>query len=194
MSKKAFHPGSYANQKRIHEAEARAEAKRKHDEETLAQYQKEQELFQQRSLVSRESKDKLSLSFMYDAPPGIAKNKEGKNSEELEWTGTKPTSSNSSVASKINATDSSKLKTSDSGTTSKIDSNICLEWKRERPAKRPPKTTTQSQEIKKEPKEEKPDVDIKLKREVLVKRESSSKHDDGEKHIKQESKRIKKEP
>lgn len=72
MSKKAFHPGSYANQKRIQEAEARAEAKRKHDEETLAQYQKEQELFQQKSLVSKESKDKLSLSFMYDAPPGTS--------------------------------------------------------------------------------------------------------------------------
>lgn len=73
MSKKAFHPGSHANQKRIQEAEARAAAKRKHDEETLEQYRKEQELFQQRSLVSRESKDKLSLNFMYEAPPGTAK-------------------------------------------------------------------------------------------------------------------------
>jgi CBF1 interacting corepressor len=72
MSKKAFHPGSYANQKRIKEAEEREAAKLKHDEETLAQYRKEQELFQQKSLVSKESKDKLSLSFMYDAPPGVS--------------------------------------------------------------------------------------------------------------------------
>jgi len=76
MSKKAFHPGSYANQKRIQEAEAKAEAKRKHDEETLEQYRKEQELFQQRSLVSKQSKEKLSLSFMYDAPPGTSQKNE----------------------------------------------------------------------------------------------------------------------
>lgn len=72
MSKKAFHPGSYANQKRIREAEENEAAKLKHDEETLAQYLKEQELFQQRSLVSKESKDKLSLNFMYEAPPGTS--------------------------------------------------------------------------------------------------------------------------
>lgn len=75
MSKKTFHPGSYQNQKRVQDAEAAAEAKRKHDQETLAQYLKEQELFQQQSLVSRESKDKLSLNFMYSAPPGTS-NKE----------------------------------------------------------------------------------------------------------------------
>lgn len=79
MSKKAFHPGSYQNQKRIQEAENKAAEKRKHDADTLAQYQKEQELFQQRSLVSRESKDKLSLSFMYDAPPGTSSDTRGKD-------------------------------------------------------------------------------------------------------------------
>jgi CBF1 interacting corepressor len=72
MSKKAFHPGSYANQKRIKEAEEKEAARLKHEEETLAQYRKEQELFQQKSLVSRESKDKLSLSFMYEGPPGTS--------------------------------------------------------------------------------------------------------------------------
>uniref|UniRef100_A0A6G1SFR4 Corepressor interacting with RBPJ 1 n=1 Tax=Aceria tosichella TaxID=561515 RepID=A0A6G1SFR4_9ACAR len=72
MSKKAFHPGSYANQKRIKEAEEKEAALVKHEEEKYAQYRKEQELFQQKSLVSKESKDKLSLSFMYEAPPGTS--------------------------------------------------------------------------------------------------------------------------
>lgn len=87
MSKKTFHPGSYQNQRRIHEAEAAAEAKRKHDQETLAQYLKEQELFQQQSLVSKESKDKLSLSFMYSAPPGTSNKKDSddKDTDEPKW-------------------------------------------------------------------------------------------------------------
>lgn len=95
MSKKAFHPGSFANQHRIQEAEARAEAKRKHDEETLAQYQKEQELLYQRSLISKESKDKLSLSFMYDAPASCSK-QEDKEEEfkgdkaEIKWKRERP--------------------------------------------------------------------------------------------------------
>lgn len=108
MSKKAFHPGSFANQKRIQEAEAKAEEKRKHDAETLAQYRKEQELFQQRSLVSRESKDKLSLSFMYDAPPGTSDKGDTKDEDipkikwnnddepiiKLKWKRTEPKSKN----------------------------------------------------------------------------------------------------
>ena len=88
MSKKAFHPGSFANQQRVKEAEERAEAKRKHDEETLAQYQKEQELFHQKSLVSKESKAKLSLSFMYDAPPGTSQQDDDADefkSDKLKW-------------------------------------------------------------------------------------------------------------
>lgn len=85
MSKKAFHPGSYANQKRIKEAEEKEAAKQKHEEETLAQYRKEQELFQQKSLVSKESKDKLSLSFMYDAPPGTSQEVKSETIPKMEF-------------------------------------------------------------------------------------------------------------
>lgn len=124
MSKKAFHPGSYANQKRIQEAEAKAEAKRKHDEETLAQYQKEQELFHQKSLVSRESKEKLSLNFMYEAPPGAEKSDE-KKSDKIEWKGSssgKVTICKSGMTTQI----------THPGGIGKDEHNICLEWKREK--------------------------------------------------------------
>lgn len=148
MSKKAFHPGSYANQKRIHEAEAKTEAKRKHDEETLAQYQKEQELFNQKSLVSKQSKDKLSLSFMYEAPAGVEKSDEKKN-EKVEW----------------------KSSSSKSDTPSKTQ-EICLEWKRDKPVKKDTvvdgekfKQEIIKQEIKKETKvKEEPCKDLKYKR------------------------------
>lgn len=125
MSKKAFHPGSYANQKRIHEAEAKAEAKRKHDEETLAQYQKEQELFNQKSLVSKLSKEKLSLSFMYETPAGVEK----PNDKPLEWRG----SSGTGKASTSSGSSSAPLSGGSSG--GELSSNICLEWKRDRPVK-----------------------------------------------------------
>ena len=36
-----------------------------------AQYDKEQELYQNKSLLSKESKDKLEVNFMYEPPPGI---------------------------------------------------------------------------------------------------------------------------
>ena len=35
-----------------------------------AQYDKEQELYQNKSLLSKESKDKLEVNFMYEPPPG----------------------------------------------------------------------------------------------------------------------------
>lgn len=134
MSKKGFHPASFANQKRIHEAEAKAEAKKKHDEETLAQYQKEQELYNQTSLVSKESKAKLALSFMYDAPPGFKKSEDTKPSDKIEWTGSNATK---------------RFKTEPGQGSSKIDHDdhdepvIMLEWKRDRPrVKREPRLPT----------------------------------------------------
>ena len=36
-----------------------------------AQYDKEQELYQNKSLLSKESKDKLEVNFMYEPPPGM---------------------------------------------------------------------------------------------------------------------------
>jgi len=148
MSKKAFHPGSFANQKRIHEAEARAEAKRKHDEETLAQYQKEQELFNQKSLVSKQSKEKLSLSFMYEVPAGVEKPGE-KQSDKVEWTG----SSGRAIQG------SNKPAPGANGQT------ICLEWKREKPVRNAKKADSESvSDIKKES-DNKSKLDLSFKRE-----------------------------
>lgn len=106
MSKKAFHPGSFANQKKIREAEARAELKRKQDEENLEQYRKEQEIWQQKSMISNQDKDKLSLSFMYEVPKELKT-----KSEEVEWTSQRTTAASASKP------------------------EICLQWKRERPKK-----------------------------------------------------------
>lgn len=191
MSKKAFHPGSYANQKRIHEAEAKAEAKRKHDEETLLQYQKEQELFNQKSLVSKQSKEKLSLSFMYEPPPGVEKPDEKRSDKAVEWK-----ASNGNVLSE-------SIKTKPSPSSSKEQQpNICLEWKREKPVSK--KTTshdTVKQELVQKTKTEKStdphNVDPCLKRENLVKTETPLNH--VKREIKPENdglrdqKRIKKE-
>lgn len=161
MSKKAFHPGSYANQKRIQEAEAKAEAKRKHDEETLAQYKKEQELFHQKSLISRESKEKLSLNFMYEAPPGAEKPDE-KKSDKLEW----KANSNSKASASGSGSVPSHLS---HVTNTKSESTICLEWKRDKLVKGSAQEVRQSslkvkpkvEEIKKEKFKEEPDTDLK---------------------------------
>lgn len=157
MSKKAFHPGSYQNQKRIHEAEARAEAKRKHDEETLAQYQKEQELFNQKSLVSKESKEKLSLNFMYDAPPGVEKAND-KKSGKSEWKGSGTASEGHYEAIKLE-------KASIKGETS----GITLEWKRDRPVKNSAQAKRgQESEDRGEKAKSEPVIDLKPKLETLA--------------------------
>lgn len=171
MSKKAFHPGSYQNQKRIHEAEARAEAKRKHDEDTLAQYQKEQELFNQKSLVSKESKEKLSLSFMYDAPPGVEKDTAKKGSEKSEWKGTSSSGIGQYGAIKMEPTTSIKCEAT---------SGITLEWKRDRPvrnsaqAKRGQEVEDKGVAIKVEPKIESDLTDLSTKCRTLSRPESAA--------------------
>ena len=66
MSKKPFHPGSYANIKRVWIAQQKAFEENKKQEELRQQYEREQELYTSRALVSTESKDKLSLNFMYE--------------------------------------------------------------------------------------------------------------------------------
>lgn len=165
MSKKAFHPGSYANQKRIHEAEAKAEAKRKHDEEMQAQHQKEQELFEQKSLVSKQSKEKLSLNFMYEPPPGVDKHNP-KKTHKAEWT---------SSTGKVE-TISSELPC----TSNEPEPGINLEWKREKPVnksslqvrqgdKDSPSKTGISKEV-----EEKPKIDLQWKREEAIEISSNS--------------------
>merc|ERR1712013_472102 len=56
-----------------------------------AQYDKEQELYQNKSLLSKESKDKLEVNFMYEPPPGVKKisanpdDDEGEPEYKFEW-------------------------------------------------------------------------------------------------------------
>jgi len=51
-------------------AEQKAEAYKKRQEELRQQYEKEQDLHDNKAMLSKESKDKLAVSFMYEPPPG----------------------------------------------------------------------------------------------------------------------------
>lgn len=86
MCKKFFHPASRDNLKRVWMAEQQAEAYKKKQEELRNQYEKEQDLHDNKAMLSRESKDKLSMNFMYEPPPGVRKEKEDTGSEyKFEW-------------------------------------------------------------------------------------------------------------
>nr|CAG4641185.1 EOG090X0D30 [Eulimnadia texana] len=88
MCKKFFHPGSRDNLKRVWMAEQQHEANKKRQEELKAQYEKEQDLYVNKALVSKESKEKISLNFMYEPPPGMKKEREKEDGEpeyKFEW-------------------------------------------------------------------------------------------------------------
>ncbi|GAB0097034.1 Corepressor interacting with RBPJ 1 [Sergentomyia squamirostris] len=88
MCKKFFHPASRDNLKRVWMAEQQAEAYKKKQEELRAQYEKEQDLHENKAMLSKESKDKLSINFMYEPPPGVRKEREKEENEpeyKFEW-------------------------------------------------------------------------------------------------------------
>jgi CBF1 interacting corepressor len=63
-------------------------AEKKKQEDLKAQYEKEQNLHENKMMLSKESKDKLSLNFMYEPPPGIKKDREKEDNEpeyKFEW-------------------------------------------------------------------------------------------------------------
>lgn len=88
MCKKFFHPASRDNLKRVWMAEQKTEAYKKKQEELRVQYEKEQELHDNKAVLSKESKDKLSVNFMYEPPPGVKKEREREANEpefKFEW-------------------------------------------------------------------------------------------------------------
>ena len=89
MCKKFFHPSSNENLKRVWIAEQKAEQEKKKQEELKLKYQREQELLDNKLLVSKSSssRDKLALSFMYDPPAGVKmkEEKSGQPEVKFEW-------------------------------------------------------------------------------------------------------------
>ncbi|KAG1676098.1 Corepressor interacting with RBPJ 1 [Nymphon striatum] len=84
MCKKDFHPGSKDNIKRVWMAQQKIENEQRKQEELKTQYEKEQDTYNNRALISTESKDKLDLNFMYEAPPG-AKKQDDDPEFKFEW-------------------------------------------------------------------------------------------------------------
>ncbi|KAF5274170.1 hypothetical protein FQA39_LY18736 [Lamprigera yunnana] len=88
MCKKFFHPASRDNLKRVWMAEQKSDAYKKKQEELRQQYEKEQDLHDNKAMLSKESKDKLSISFMYEPPPGAKKERDRDEVEpeyKFEW-------------------------------------------------------------------------------------------------------------
>uniref|UniRef100_A0A0A9XY63 Corepressor interacting with RBPJ 1 n=1 Tax=Lygus hesperus TaxID=30085 RepID=A0A0A9XY63_LYGHE len=88
MCKKFFHPASRDNLKRVWMAQQKDDAYKKKQEELRMQYEKEQDLYNNKAMLSKESKEKLSVNFMYEPPPGAKKEREKEDNEpeyKFEW-------------------------------------------------------------------------------------------------------------
>jgi len=91
MCKKFFHPSSADNLKRVWMAQKKDESEKAKQADLRSQYDKEQELYQNKALLSKESKDKLEVNFMYEPPPGckkVGEKDEDENGEpeyKFEW-------------------------------------------------------------------------------------------------------------
>lgn len=69
-------------------AEQQADAYKKKQEELRNQYEKEQDLHDNKAMLSKDSKDKLSINFMYEPPPGVRKERDKDDNEpeyKFEW-------------------------------------------------------------------------------------------------------------
>jgi len=90
MCKKFFHPASADNLKRVWIATKKADAEKKKQDDLRSQYDREQELYNNKALLSKETKEKLELNFMYEPPPGVKKigeqeEKDGEPEYKFEW-------------------------------------------------------------------------------------------------------------
>ena len=77
MNNKDFHPANFTNQRRIWEAEQKKAQEEKQQEELRQQYMKEQEIYRSKELLGKAN----PLDFMYDPPPGYAKDEEAGGKE-----------------------------------------------------------------------------------------------------------------
>lgn len=69
-------------------AEEKKKAEQSKQEELRRQYEKEQELFNNKQLISGDEKLKLGINFLYEAPPGLNaqdRKEEGESDVKFEW-------------------------------------------------------------------------------------------------------------